>query len=301
MRTPLSGRPLRGWSKLADEVAHRGLGVAPAAVERVTEAELAALPPAARALMAFYGVSPGEPKHWSLRAGWRGRFRLAPNKPWMGIEAIQYNTRDPVARVFHMRARMAGVFPVLARDTYVDGHGRMLGKLAGLVTVVDGEGEEFDVGELAVWLNDAVLLAPSMLLRRDARFSHVDDRRFEVSLRDRGTTVSARVLVDPRGAPVDFETDDRFMSDLEAPKRGLVRCRWSTPISSWQEIGGRLYLARGEATWHLSGGDYTYAVFDLVPDALAFDVPPLPAASGTWTRPAPSAKDARWSSVAPSP
>ncbi len=34
------------------------------------------------------------------------------------------------------------------KDTYFDGHGRMLGKLGGLITVVDGKGEEFDISEL---------------------------------------------------------------------------------------------------------------------------------------------------------
>ena len=45
----------------------------------------------------------------------------------------------------------------------------MLGKAVGLVAVADGSGPEFDLGELTTWLDDAVLLAPGMLL--DARTS----------------------------------------------------------------------------------------------------------------------------------
>jgi hypothetical protein len=35
----------------------------------------------------------------------------------------------------------------------------MHGKLLGLMTVVVGRGEEFDIGELVTYLNDAVLIA----------------------------------------------------------------------------------------------------------------------------------------------
>ena len=40
--------------------------------------------------------------------------------------------------------------------------GKALG--LGLVTVADGAGPEFDIGELSTWLDDAVLLTPGMLL-----------------------------------------------------------------------------------------------------------------------------------------
>ena len=268
-------RPLAGWDKLAKEIAACGLFAEAPRPEPVSDAELALLPPAARALMDFYGVRAGQPKHSSFRVGWRGRFRMAPTLAWMPIEAIQYDTVVPVARFFHMRARIKGVFPVLARDTYVEGRGNMLGKVVDLVTIVDGSGPAFDQGELATWLNDCVLLAPSMLLGANIRWSHVDARSFDVSVTDGRNTVSGRVFVDHRGAPTNFETSDRFLTDPDDPKRGLVRCRWTTPIESWQQIDGQTYPARGRATWHLPNGEFTYAAFDLIPRTLAFDVSPL--------------------------
>jgi len=38
-----------------------------------------------------------------------------------------------------MRIRFAHVLPMVGRDTYLHGRGRMLGKLLGLVTVVTAE------------------------------------------------------------------------------------------------------------------------------------------------------------------
>lgn len=44
------------------------------------------------------------------------------------------------------------------------GAGRLLIRPLDLVTVRDLHGPEMDLGELVNWLNDAALLAPSMLL-----------------------------------------------------------------------------------------------------------------------------------------
>ncbi len=72
----------------------------------------------------------------------------------------------------------------------------MVGRLLGLITVVDGHGEEFDIGELVTWLNDAVLLAPSMLLASSTTWSEVHDEAFDVSVTNAGHTVTGRVFLD---------------------------------------------------------------------------------------------------------
>jgi hypothetical protein len=260
------------WTKLWKECAYRLPNAA--SLDVTTEAELTALPPAARTYMDFHGVLAGAPKRWSFCLGWTGRFRMAPDRPWMRIEAVHYDTRLPVARIFHMKWRLNGIVPVLARDTYVDGRGHMLAKLAGLVTVADGRGPEFDAGELVTWLNDAVLFAPSMLLGPSTRYSHVDARTFDVAFTDCARTVTARVSIDDRGAPVDFETTDRYLNDPGDPRHPLVSRRWSTPIEAWRRIGHQPMPTRGKATWHLPDGDFTYAEFEPVLGTLAFDVPP---------------------------
>jgi hypothetical protein len=63
------------------------------------------------------------------------------------------------------------------------------------------------------------------------------------------------VLVDERGAPRDFWTDDRY-ADLPG---GLVRARWHTPVESWSEVDGRPLPVGAKAVWQLTGGPFTYA------------------------------------------
>jgi len=237
----------------------------------VVEADLDGLPPVVQKYLGFMGVV-GRPRDWSFRARFLGKFRLRPRLGWMPAEAWQYDSALEVARVFVMRLRFAGVVPMIGRDTYLDGRGRMLGKLLDRFTVADGRGDEFDIGELTTYLNDALLLAPSMLLRTTTTWAGVDDRTFDVTLTDAGRTVTGRVYLDDRGAPHDFSTTDRF-ADLPG---GLVRAEWRTPVHSWVIIDGRPLPERFGAVWHLPDGPLPYVDGRLDPRSVAFNVAPEP-------------------------
>lgn len=236
----------------------------------VTPDEVATLPTAVQRYLAFMDVV-GRPRVRAFRACFQGRFRLRPSLGWMPAEAWQYDTADPIARIFVMRLRFARVMPMIGTDTYVDGHGRMLGKLFDRITVADGSGEEFDIGELTTYLNDAILLAPSMLLGAATRWTEVDDRSFDVALTDAGRTVTARVHLDERGAPRDFSTTDRF-ADLPT---GLTRAEWRTPVSAWTTTpDGRPFPGPMAAVWHLPDGELPYVEGRIVPESFVVDGPP---------------------------
>ena len=158
-----------------------------------------------RRFMHFMGVV-DRPRVWSFTVDFAGRFRLRPDGRWMPAAGRQYNSALEVGRVFTMRLRMARVVPMLGHDTYLSGVGRMRGKIAGLFTVADGSGTEFDVGELSTWLNDAVLLAPSMLLGAPTRWTATDHDTFEVTMDDSGHHVSATVVVVAAAPPPAHNT-----------------------------------------------------------------------------------------------
>jgi hypothetical protein len=233
----------------------------------VTEADLADLPTSAARYLRGMGIV-GRPRTWSLRAHFVGRFRRRPDQAWMPLDAWQYNSSVEVARLFRMRLMAARVVPMWGWDTYRAGTGRMLGKALGLVTVADGSGPEFDIGELTTWLDDAVLLAPGMLLGPRTTWTAAGDDGFRISVTDRGRTVSAEVLLDEQGRPRDFRSEDRW-ADLPG---GPVRMPWSTPVQGWTVVDGRPRITRGSAVWHLPDGEYTYGEMTLA--ALDLDVPP---------------------------
>jgi hypothetical protein len=248
-------------------IAAAGLPAGPTPSVAVTTADLASLPPVAARYLQAMGIV-GRPRTWSLRAHVTGRFRRRPDQPWLPLDAWQYNSAVEVARLFRMRLLVARVVPMWGWDTYRAGRGRMLGKALGLVTVADGSGPEFDIGELTTWLNDAVLLAPGMLLHPRTAWEAAGDDSFRVAVTDAGRTVSAEVFLDEVGRPRDFRSEDRW-ADLPG---GPVRAPWSTPVAGWTVVDGQPRMTGGAAVWHLPEGDYRYAEMTL--RSLDLDVPP---------------------------
>jgi hypothetical protein len=248
-------------------VAAAALPERPPTTTTVTEDDLASLPPvAARYLRAMSVV--GRPRTWSLLAHFTGRFRRGPDQPWLPLDAWQYNSGLEVARLFRMRLTVAGVVPMWGWDTYRRGSGRMLGKALGLVTVADGSGPEFDISELSTWLDDAVCLAPAMLLHPRTTWDAVSDESFRVAVADAGHAVTAEVSVDDDGRPRNFRTADRW-ADLPG---GPVRAPWSTPVAGWTVVDGRPRPTDAAAVWHLPDGDFRYGEMTL--RRLDVDVPP---------------------------
>ena len=245
-----------------------------AAHEPITDLDVAHLPRVVRRYLRFLGV-PGRLPDRSFRMSWSGRFRTGPEAPWRTCDAWQYNTARPIARDFRMRLRLAGPLSVVAWDTYADGRGRMRGHVLGGIPVLDESGAELDLGELVTWLNDAVLLAPSMLLRPEVRWTARDDDAFDVVLSDAGRTVSARVVVDEQGAPREFSTTDRFVRDPDPPGHPWIRARWTTPIDGWTVVEGRRRPTAARAVWHLPRLSFAYAHADFATADLQHDVPPV--------------------------
>jgi hypothetical protein len=228
----------------------------------VEASEVAHLPQPVRRYLDFMGVV-GAPRVWSVEARFRGRFNLQ-GRGWMRAEAWQYNCAHPVGRVFHMRLDLVGVVPVVGRDTYLGDEGRMVGRLLGVVPVADGRGRAFDIGELTTWLNDALILAPSMLLTDAVTWDAVDDDSFDVTLAHAGVTVTGRVFLDELGSMRDFSSRDRW-ADLPG---GLVQAEWRTPLEEWGDVAGHRLPIMGEAVWHLDDGPLTYVEGAFVPDSV---------------------------------
>ncbi|HUJ07415.1 MAG TPA: DUF6544 family protein [Streptosporangiaceae bacterium] len=255
--------------RLGEELAAAGVLAGTGDEVPVTEADIAGLPAAVQRYLGFMGIV-GRPRDWSFRARLVGRFRMRPGMGWMPAEAWQYNSAITVARVFVLRVRLAGVVPMTGKDVYASGHGRMIGKLAGLITVADDKGETSDIGELTTYLDDAIFLAPSFLLRPEVRWAEAGADGFDVSLRDAGRSISGRVSIDERGAPVDFTTTDRFA----ALPGGMRRAEWRTPVSEWVAAGGRPVPGQSRAIWNLPEGEFCYLEGRFDPGSIAFNVPP---------------------------
>jgi hypothetical protein len=248
------------------------LGVTTAVAPRpvLTDQDVDLLPSAVQRYLRFTGCV-GRPMASSFGARFVGRFRMKPGGRWMPCEAVQLTRIDPVARLFRMRVTLGGCLPVTGLDSYVGGTGAMRADALGLVSVADGHGPEFDLGELTTWVNDAVLYAPSLLIGPATTWQSDDDHRFEVTFTDHDLTTRSVVTIDERGAPTDVASDDRWA----ALPDGLVRTTWRTPVARWSS--GRSPLPLGaSAVWDLPDGPFTYVDGALDPDSIEIDGIPRP-------------------------
>lgn len=220
----------------------------------VHEDDLAPLPDPARRFLRWMGVV-DRPRVRSFEGRFRGEIRQRPDQHWMPYDAWQHNRSDPITRIARMRIDAGGVIPMFGIDAFRNHLGRMHGRVLGLFTVADGAGPAIDQSELVTYLNDAVLLAPSMLLTPAVTWRPIDEQTFEVEIADEGTRAAARCTVDDDGRLVDFRTDDRWYAGTDPP----TRATWSTPVDGWTTLpDGRRAPISASAVWHLADGAFTY-------------------------------------------
>lgn len=240
---------------------------APPDERMVREEELAGLPDPAQRYLRFMGIV-GKPVTWSFEAAFSGRFRVDVSRPWAPARAVQYNLIRPSMRVFLLNLRVAGL-PVRAVDSYVNGQGRMRGRLLGLKTILDDSTSETTTGELSTYLSELVLLLPSALLEHDIAWRERDADSFDLTLRDHGLSVTGTVLLDERGACKEFSTSDRYYAP--GPGQPLRPTRWTLTGGDVREVTGRKVDVKARAVWHPPGGDEPYAEFAL--DRIEWNVP----------------------------
>ena len=229
----------------------------------LTAADLAHLPEAVRRYLEVTGFV-GAPKVAGFRAVARGRIRASAEEPWMPFVFEQQNTVDPPSRLFHMRARRAGL-PVDVLHVYRGGRATMRAKVLSLVSVVDEAGPEMDQGETVTLFNDLALIGPGGLAWADIRWEAVDEDRVRGVFTAGAETVAGVLVFDEGGELVDFVSDDRFA----AVDGGFEAWTWSTPVHSYQEMeaaGATVRVVReGEGRWHPDGAaPYTYLELEIL-------------------------------------
>lgn len=229
----------------------------------VTDADLAALPPAVQRYLRLSGVV-GRPRVRAYRIVFKGRIRSGPDGRWMPFTAEQHSATHPPRRLFLMHARMFGL-PVEAFHRLADGHATMRVRLLGAFPLVDARGEEMDRSESVTLLNDMCLLAPGALLDPAIRWLDADAGSVRAVFTHGDHTITATLLFDADGRLRDFVSDDRAAASSDG--RSFTRMRFSTPIHSYRMQGDAQRIVRGDGVWHAPDGPYAYGEFEVL-DAL---------------------------------
>lgn len=219
---------------------------------RVVSADmLESLPEPVQRYMTYTGVV-GKPWPDTVRVKQTGRFRREANQPWMPVTAEQIYTTNPPAFLWKARFKMAGLWLMNARDMYKAGQGHMFGQVAGLFTVFDVCGDKLTQAAMVRYLSE-MMWFPTALLGGNITWQSVDDHSAQITFADCGRAVSARMVFDDAGRPINFVAqryrgiDDASLLDT-----------WSTPILDYSVHAGLNLPVRGQVVWKLVSGDVSY-------------------------------------------
>jgi hypothetical protein len=219
-----------------------------AAAPVVSAQELAPLPlPVQRWLTRSGAV--GRPRARTVRLRQRGGLRTAPDQPYMTADAEQYFIVDEPGFVWTVDVTMMRVVPVVGRDSFIDGRGRMYIAAGGLVPVADGTGPTFDQGTAQRFLGE-IIWFPSAALAPYISWRAMGDRHAEATLTFRNVQASAVFEFDDLGR-VRGIAADRYLS-------GKTLERWIIPVTEWGTLRGIEMPVRGGAVWKLASGDFDY-------------------------------------------
>lgn len=239
----------RESQRATDAVLSRGAAAAAPSV--VTAAELARLPAPVARWLEQSGVV-GKPRATSVHLSQSGFLRTSPDGAWMPAHAEQDFAVDTPGFVWRVNVRMLKVLPVLGRDAYSGGEGRMLITLGGLLRVVDASGDKTDQGTLLRFLGEMVWF-PSAALEDYMRWEAIDERSARATMTYAGRSDSAVFEVDDAGRIVNVSAM-RYLGGGEDARLES----WVIPIEAWDTLDGVRIPVRGVVRWQLAAGDFDY-------------------------------------------
>ncbi|MFZ5967815.1 MAG: DUF6544 family protein [Bacillota bacterium] len=224
----------------------------------LTEKDIKHLPEPVQKYLRYTGVI-GKEKVRNVRVVFDGEFKTDPKRGWNRIQAQQHSFFDEPMRLYLIEMKMFGV-PVIGLHTYSNAKASMLIKLAGLITVAEGMGQEMNQGETVTVFNDMCLLTPASLIDERIQWEAIDDLTAKATFNNNGYEVSAVLYFNEKGELINFVSDDRYYSPTG---KTYEKVRWSTPVKGYKEVNGVKIMDGGEAVWHFQEGDYCYARVDI--------------------------------------
>jgi len=220
----------------------------------LTDEDIKHLPEIVQKYLKYANVI-GKEKVRNFKVTFDGEFKTDPKKDWARMRAAQFSDLNNITRLYFLQMNMFGL-PVMGLHKYADAKAIMLVKLAGLITVADGKGEEMDQGETVTVFNDMCILAPASLIDKRIEWESIDPLTVKGTFNNKGCKVSALLYFNDKGQLINFVSDDRYYSPTG---KTYEKTRWSTPVREYKDYKGVRISSVGEAVWSFPEGDYCYA------------------------------------------
>ncbi len=204
------------------------------------------MPPLIRKYLDKCGISRDRvPDRVYLRQ--RGTFYMSPEDKGHAMNAVQYFYPLSHDFVWLGKIFIAGIIPVLARDSFLKKKGRLTVRIMGCIKAADYKGPEMDQGELIRYLSEMIWF-PHGFLDPDIVCDEIDHSTIRVSLKQE-YDISVDLHFNELGL-IDTISALRFKEKDLSP--------WEAVIREYSEFNGIKIPSRCDVKWKLSPGDFTY-------------------------------------------
>lgn len=227
----------------------------PLSEERVQARDLQRLPAVVQRWLVRSGVV-GQPRVRSVRLRQNGQLRTAPDAAWLPASAEQYFRADEPAFVWRVHSRMFGL-PVEGRDRYDSSGGEMLIRIGSLFDVVRANDEKIALGAQLRFLGEIVWF-PSAALNPMIQWQALGENSARATLTHAGRSSSALFVFDEQGRVTGLRAE-RYMGSGSAAKL----TPWAVSCTQWQTLSGVEVPTRGDVSWLLPEGDFSYYQWEI--------------------------------------
>ncbi|HEY5745501.1 MAG TPA: DUF6544 family protein [Chryseolinea sp.] len=179
-----------------------------------------------------------------------GQFKPGLEKKWTNITGEQYFTTVTPGFIWKGTTAL-----FTARDMYIGDKGRLVVWIASLFKVADGQGKNYDEGELQRWLAESVWFPTNLLPSERIVWEPIDSNAAKMIFTTGTVTIFFTVTINALGEITQMETL-RYMDNDK-------KQTWLCSMSDYKERNGIIIPFHCEATWRLERGDYPYAKFDV--------------------------------------
>lgn len=224
--------------------------------EIIVENDLSDLPKPVRKWLEYSGVV-GYEKINTVHLKQTATMRLNPEQKWLPVEADEYFTVSQPGFIWKAYIKAAPFFHIVGRDKYFNGNGYMLIKLLSLISVADAKGPEINQGALLRFLGETVWFPPAALSDY-IEWEEIDGNSAEATMKCGDVTASGVFTFNDKGEVINFTADRYYEHDGQYTLRP-----WSIDMNDYRALDGIKIPTRGEVTWKLETGDFTWFRFEI--------------------------------------
>lgn len=215
----------------------------------------------------------GSPPIALARFAQAGTFQMGEGADgWRPFEATEVMSGSIPGFYWDAVIRMAPGLGVKVRDSYVRGSAEMVGRILGVIPVLDAADDpELRRGALARYLAEAAWIPSRLGMGPGLTWRAVDTNAAEATLVDGGTSVSLRFTFDGVGDLVEVAGSRPREVDGE-----YVVTPWIGRFRDHENVAGYRIPRYGEVAWVIDGEERAYWRGTIVEAAYVHQVPEPP-------------------------